>query len=72
MDMSFEERLIAYRLAISLAAGVLRRWIISSRDYERIDVILAEKYGFSSIIIYPLIDWIKHRFRANMAPTKGR
>lgn len=34
MDMTFSERLIAYQLAISLAAEVLRRGIISSRDYE--------------------------------------
>ena len=52
MDMSFDERLTAYRVAMSLAAGMLHRGIISSRDYERIDDLMAEKYGFSLCSIF--------------------
>jgi len=33
MDVSFDERLIAYRLAMSLAAVMLHRDIISSSEY---------------------------------------
>jgi hypothetical protein len=52
MDMSFDERLTAYRLVMSHAKVMLHRGIISSCDYDRIDDLMAEKYGFSSISIY--------------------
>lgn len=51
MEMSFE-RLTAYRLAMSLAAVMLHRGIISNCEYKQIDDLMAEKYGFSSISIY--------------------
>lgn len=52
MDMTFDKRLTAYRLAMSLAAVMLHRGIISSREYDRIDDIMAEKYGFSLCSIF--------------------
>ena len=52
MNMPFDERLTAYRLAMCLAAEMLQRNIISCRDYEQIGEIMANKYSLSSASIY--------------------
>ena len=45
--MEFFDRLVAYKAAMSLAAAMLRRGIISEKDYSEIDTIMTKKHGLS-------------------------
>ena len=45
--MEFFDRLVAYKAAMSLAAAMLRRGIISEKDYAKIDTIMAKQDGLS-------------------------
>ena len=53
--MEFFDRLAAYKAAMSLAAAMLRRGIISERDYAEIDTIMTKKYGLSLDSIFRTI-----------------
>lgn len=50
--MEYEERIAAYRLAMSMAKAMLERGIISEKDYDIIDRLMAEKYGISLSSIF--------------------
>ena len=50
--MEYEERIAAYRLAMSMAKAMLERGIISEKDYCIIDRLMAEKYGISLSSIF--------------------
>jgi len=41
------QRISAYRAAMSLARSMLHQGIISQEEYNRIDTIMAKKYGIS-------------------------
>lgn len=67
----YRQRLISYRTAMSLAEGMLSEGIITEKDYDKIDRIIANKYGLSLGSICcrkPLID---QGFRGNMRHTGG-
>ena len=53
--MEFFDRLVAYKAAMSLATAMLRRGIISERDYAEIDTIMTKKYGLSLDSIFRTI-----------------
>lgn len=48
----YNERISAYRLAMNMASTMLKRGIISDKDYEKIHRIMAEKYGISLSSIF--------------------
>ncbi len=50
--MEYEERIAAYRLAMSMAKAMLERGIISEKDYDIIDCLMTEKYGISLSSIF--------------------
>jgi len=50
--MEYEERIAAYRLAMSMAKAMLERGIISEKDYDIIDRLMTEKYGISLSSIF--------------------
>lgn len=50
--MAYEERIAAYRLAMSMAKAMLQRGIISDKEYTVIDRLMAEKYGISLSSIF--------------------
>lgn len=50
--MAYEERIAAYRLAMSMAKAMLQRGIISDKEYAVIDRLMAEKYGISLSSIF--------------------
>lgn len=50
--MKYEERIAAYRLAMSMAKAMLEKGIISEKEYGVIDRLMAEKYGISLSSIF--------------------
>lgn len=71
MEADYRESLVAYRTAMSLAGGMLAEGIITVEDYDKIDRIIANKYGLSLGSICcrkPLIDAGN---RGNMRHTEG-
>lgn len=48
----YRERINAYRLAMSMANVMLKKGIISEKDYEKIRSVIAEKYGISLFSIF--------------------
>lgn len=50
--MELYKRLGSYRMAMSLAKGMLSRGIINEKEYRKIDKIMAKKYGISSFTIF--------------------
>lgn len=48
----YERKIIAYRMAVSLAKSMLKRGIITAEEYAEIDTIMAKKYGVSSCTIF--------------------
>jgi len=48
----YNERITAYRLALSMANTMRKRGIISDRDYEKIRTVIAKKYGISLSSIF--------------------
>ena len=48
----YERKIIAYRMAVSLAKSVLKQGIITAEEYAEIDTIMAKKYGVSSCTIF--------------------
>ena len=65
------ERLAAYRTAMSLAEGMLADGIITTKDYGKIDRIIANKYSLSLGSIWCRKPLIKAGFRGNMRHTEG-
>lgn len=49
---NYSERVIAFRLAMSMANTMLKRGIISNDDYKKIQQVMAEKYGISLSSIF--------------------
>lgn len=49
---NYNERIIAFRLAMSMANTMLKRGIISNDDYKKIQQVMAEKYGISLSSIF--------------------
>ena len=49
---SYSDRITAYRLSLSMVESMLRRGIISEKDYAEIRRMLAEKYGISLSSIF--------------------
>ena len=50
----YNERITAYRLAMSIADTMRKRGIISNKDYEKIRTVIAEKYGITLSSIFYL------------------
>lgn len=48
----YSNRISAYRLAMNMAETMKKRGIISGKDYEKISLVMAEKYGISSSSIF--------------------
>lgn len=48
----YGNRIIRYRLAMSMAETMRKRGIISDMDYEKIRTVIAEKYGISLSSIF--------------------
>lgn len=59
MDAEYRGRLLSYRTSMSLAQEMLAEGIITAKEYEEIDRIIASRYGLSLGSICcrkPLID----------------
>ena len=48
----YQQRLIAYQFAMSLARSMLSKGIISEEEYHKIDVIMTNKHGVSPGTIF--------------------
>ena len=48
----YEKTLWAYQTAMALARKMLSQGIITEKEYEKIDAIVARKYGISSCSIF--------------------
>lgn len=71
MDADYHARLIAYRTTMSLAEGMLSDGIISEKDYDKIDRIIANLKGLSLSSIYCRKPLITPPDRVNMRHTEG-
>lgn len=49
---AYNEKITAYRLSMSMVESMMRRGIISEKDYVAIRRMLAEKYGISLYSIF--------------------
>ena len=52
MNEDLRVRLTRYRIAMSLAAEMLEKGIISEQEYAKIDTIMAKKHGVSLSTIF--------------------
>lgn len=52
MKNEYLESVAAYRRAMLLAKSMKVRGIISEEEYDKIDTIMAEKYGISLVSIF--------------------
>lgn len=52
MDNEYTVKLISYRQSMSMAKAMLERGIINGEEYNKIDKIMANKYGVSSSTIF--------------------
>ena len=48
----YDKRLLAYQLAMTLARSMRSKGLISSKEYAKIDTIIAKKNGISSCSIF--------------------
>ena len=48
----YEKPLWSYQIAMALARKMLSQGIITEKEYEKIDAIIARKYGISSCSIF--------------------
>ena len=48
----YEKALWSYQIAMALARKMLSQGIITEKEYEKIDAIIARKYGISSCSIF--------------------
>ena len=49
---SYEQRLINYHLSMSVIRTMLKRGLISRKEYDNIDTIIAKKHGVSLCSIF--------------------
>ena len=66
----YDRRMADYRTAMSLAADMLERGIITEKDYAQIDRIIAKKYGLSLDSICCRSPLINTGTRGNMLTDK--
>lgn len=66
---SLDDRLTAYRIAMSLAQNMLDKGIISVQDYGNIDRMMTSKYGLDSCTIFNRYPLISGEIRGNMPPN---
>ena len=52
MTAEFFRRLAKYRATMAAVKGMLRQGLISTDEYDEIDRIIANKYGFDLSTIY--------------------
>ena len=52
MERDLITRVVCYRAAMSLAGEMLESGMISAEEYEKIDTMIAKKYGLSSCTIF--------------------
>ena len=52
MKNDYLEKVSSYRRAMSLAGSMRVRGIISEKEYDKIDTIMADKYGISLVSIF--------------------
>ena len=71
MNAEYNAALIAYRTSMSLAAGLLSDGIITEKEYDKIDRIIAKKYGLSLGSICCRKPLIALENRGNMRHTEG-
>ena len=71
MDDGFMERIAAYRTSMSLAKSMLAGGIITAKDYDKIDRIIANKYGLSLGSICCRKPLIAPADRGNMRHNEG-
>lgn len=67
----YRERMVDYRVTMSLAADMLAKGIISKEEYRKIDRIIAKKYGLSLGSICFREPLITQDFRGNISRTEG-
>lgn len=67
----YQDRLLAYRIAMSLAEAMLLEGIITEGEYGRIDRIIAKKNGLSLSSICCRRPLIYQGFGANMTRREG-
>ncbi len=70
MSPDYRNRLEMYISAMIQAKTLFHNGFISLSDYNRIDTIIAEKYGISSCNIYRGINLIYKESRGNMSHNK--
>lgn len=71
MDAEYRDRLLAYRTSMSLAAEMLSEGILTAKEYDQIDRIIAKKYGLSLGSLYCRKPLIEGAFRGNIRHTEG-
>lgn len=71
MDAEYRDRLLAYRTSMSLAAEMLSEGILTEKEYDKIDRIIAKKYSLSLGSLYCRKPLIEGTFRGNIRHTEG-
>ena len=71
MDADFKARLVAYRTSMSLAESLFFDGIITEKEYDKIDRIMAKKHGLSLGSIWCRKPLILLHYRANIPQTGG-
>lgn len=72
MDAEYHERLLSYRATMSVVAEMLSEGIITGKEYDRIDRIIAKSRGLDLCAICCRKPLINLGFRGNMSPTEER
>ena len=67
MDERYRANLESYLASMMQAKKMLSQGILTSEDYDKIDTIIADKYGVSSCSLYRGIDLIYNNFNGNMS-----
>lgn len=52
MTKEMYEKILDYRTAMIVASDLLKKGIISEKEYNKIDTIMTKKYGLSSSTIF--------------------
>ncbi len=71
MLMADDKALLYYQCTMRIAQQWLGSGLITAKDYEKFDTIVAEKFGVSARSIWRDINLIKLPSDGNMPPTKG-
>jgi len=69
MSNCYNTNVSAYTAAMLYAEKLLRNGLISGKEYDEIDTILAKKYEISSCSIYRRNSWITTPTQVNMSHT---